>query len=93
MGWLVAALLAGVAIGLRFRLSPKTLRLLDHTVTASLVAMLMGFGIQVGGNPKLNQTLDKHSLTVFALLAGVSLASLLWGWLMERGWSLLWRQG
>ncbi len=92
MVWLVLALLIGIAVGSVFRLSEKALRLLDFSVLASLAFMLFGLGIEIAQNPKLQKTVNNHALSVFVLLASVSLASIFWGWILERGWAALWRQ-
>jgi uncharacterized membrane protein YczE len=92
MVWLVLALLIGIAIGLAFRLPEKALRLLDFSILVSLALMLFGLGTEIAQNPKLQKTVNNHALSVLVLLASVSLASIFWGWLLERGWATLWRQ-
>lgn len=92
MVWLAVGLVCGVAIGLVSRLPTKAMRLLDISVFASLAVMLFGLGVEVAQNPKLQKAVSNHALSVLVLLASVSLASMFWGWLLERGWSSLWRQ-
>ncbi len=92
MVWLVLALLFGIAIGSTFRLPEKALRLLDFSILVSLAFMLLGLGTEIAQNPKLQKTVNNHALSVLVLLASVSLASLFWGWLLERGWAALWRR-
>ncbi len=92
MLWLVVALLVGIALGLTFRLPERALRLIDISIFVSLAIMLFGLGIEVAQNPKLQKAVSNHAVTVLALLASVSLASIIWGWLLERGWLSLWRR-
>ncbi|MEM4762189.1 MAG: LysO family transporter [Thermofilum sp.] len=92
MVWLVIALVLGIAVGLAFRLPERALKLLDISIFASLAFMLFGLGVEVAQNPKLRMTVNNHAVTVLVLLASVSLASIIWGWLLERGWSSLWRR-
>lgn len=93
MVWLAITLIVGIFVGLIFRLPEKTLRLLDISIFVSLAVMLFGLGVGVAQNPKLQKTLGNYALSVLILLVSVSLASIIWGWLLERGWSALWRQG
>ena len=92
MGWLAVALLLGIMFGLLVRLSPTVTRLLDYSLTVSLVVMLMMLGIEVAKNQKLGHAINNHVPSVVALLVSVSLISIAWGWLLERRWSLLWWQ-
>lgn len=92
MVWMAVALLAGIIVGLTLRLPSKVLRLLDISIFASLAVMLFGLGVEVAQNPKLHKTLGNHAFSVLILLASVSFASVFWGWLLERGWSSLWRR-
>ncbi len=92
MFWVAVALVVGILVGLTLRLPPKVLRLLDISVFASLAVMLFGLGVKVAQNPKLHETLGNHTLSVLSLLASVSIASVFWGWLLERGWSSLWQR-
>ncbi|MFA0735545.1 MAG: hypothetical protein OGMRLDGQ_002045 [Candidatus Fervidibacter sp.] len=92
MGWLAFALLLGIVFGLVVRLSLTVTRLLDCSLTVSLVIMLMMLGIEVAKNQKLGHAINSHVLSVVALLVSVSLVSVAWGWLLERGWSLPWWQ-
>ena len=91
MGWLVLALTAGIVLGLMVRLPQTIMKFLDLSLTVSLVIMLTALGIEVAQNPKLDQALSGHGLSVATLLISVSVVSVAWGWLLERGWSLLWR--
>ncbi|MCS3918122.1 LysO family transporter [Fervidibacter sacchari] len=91
MGWLVLALTAGIVLGLIVRLPQTATKFLDRSLTVSLVIMLTALGIEVAQNPKLDQALSGHGLSVATLLISVSVVSVAWGWLLERGWSLLWR--
>lgn len=93
MVWLVIALVAGIVIGLTVRLPKEALRLLDTSIFVSLAIMLFGLGVGVAQNPKLQKTLGNHTFSVLVLLVSVSVASMVWGWLLERGWSSLWRRG
>ena len=92
MGWLVLALTAGIVLGLIVRLPQTATKFLDRSLTVSLVIMLTALGIEVAQNPKLDQALSGHGLSVATLLISVSVVSVAWGWLLERGWSLLWRE-
>lgn len=92
MIWLVVALIVGIAVGLAFRLPKRALKLLDISIFASLAMMLFGLGIEVAQNPKLQKAVSNHAITVLALLVSVTLASVIWGWLLERGCLSLWRQ-
>lgn len=92
MVWVAIALLAGILVGLTLRLPQKVLRFLDISLFASLAVMLLGLGIEVAQNPKFQKTVNNHALLVLTLLASVAVASTFWGWLLERGWSSLWRR-
>jgi uncharacterized membrane protein len=92
MGWLVLALTMGVSLGLMVRLPQTAMKFLDRSLTASLVVMLTALGVEVSQNPKLEQALSGHGLSVAILLISVSVVSIAWGWLLERGWSSLWRE-
>ncbi len=85
MLWLVIAIVLGVVIGLIRRPSSATLLWLDRSLVVSLVVMLFGLGLQVGGNPKLSQALDKHVFSVLTLVIAVGLVSLAWGWWLGKG--------
>jgi membrane-associated PAP2 superfamily phosphatase len=91
MGWLVLALAMGVVLGIAVRLSQTVMRFLDCSLTVSLVVMLTALGIEVAQNPKFEQALSSHGLLVATLLISVSVVSIAWGWLLERGWTLLCR--
>ena len=91
MGWLVLALTAGIVLGLMVRLPQTIMKFLDLSLTVSLVIMLTALGIEVAQNPKFEQALSGHGLSVVTLLVSISIVSIAWGWLLERGWSLLWR--
>ncbi len=92
MVWLAVALVAGIVLGLVFRLPERTLFWLDKSIFASLALMLFGLGVEVAQNPKLQKAVSSHAITILALLVSVSIASMFWGWLLEKGWSLLWRR-
>jgi len=92
MGWLVFALVMGIVLGITVRLPQTVTRFLDRSLTVSLVVMLTALGIEVAQNPKLEQALSSHGLLVATLLISVSAVSIAWGWLLERGWALLWRE-
>jgi len=92
MGWLVFALVMGIVLGITVRLPQTVMRFLDRSLTVSLVVMLTALGIEVAQNPKLEQALSSHGLSVATLLISVSAVSIAWGWLLERGWALLWRE-
>ncbi len=92
MGWLVFALTIGVALGLVVRLPQTAMKFLDLSLTVSLVTMLIALGIEVVQKPKFEQALSGQGLSVATLLISVSVVSIAWGWLIERGWSLLWRE-
>ncbi|MEJ7613533.1 MAG: LysO family transporter, partial [Candidatus Fervidibacter sacchari] len=85
MGWLVLALTAGIVLGLIVRLPQTATKFLDRSLTVSLVIMLTALGIEVAQNPKLDQALSGHGLSVATLLISVSVVSVAWGWLLERG--------
>ncbi len=92
MSWIVFALAMGIVLGVTVRLPQTAMRFLDRSLTVSLVAMLTALGVEVAQNPKLEQALSGHGLSVATLLISVSVISIAWGWLLERGWALLWRE-
>jgi len=85
MVWLVLALLAGLAVGFLFRLPSAILQWIDCSIVFSLILMLVSLGIEAGNEPKLHHLLDHRWGLVVALLGIVAFASLLWGWVLERG--------
>jgi len=92
MGWIVLALTVGILLGLMVRLPQTAMKFLDLSLTFSLVIMLTALGIEVAQNPNFEQALSGQGLSVATLLISVSVVSIVWGWLLERGWSLLWRE-
>mgnify|MGYP000340529146 CR=1 FL=1 len=92
MGWIVLALTVGILLGLMVRLPQTAMKFLDLSLTFSLVIMLTALGIEVTQKPNFEQALSGQGLSVATLLISVSVVSIVWGWLLERGWSLLWRE-
>jgi len=92
MGWIVLALTVGIVLGLMVRLPQTIMKFLDLSLTVSLVIMLTALGIEVAQNPNFERALSGHGFSVATLLISVSIVSVAWGWLLERGWSLLWRE-
>jgi len=92
MGWIVLALTVGILLGLMVRLPQTAMKFLDLSLTFSLVIMLTALGIEVAQKPNFEQALSGQGLSVVTLLISVSVVSIVWGWLLERGWSLLWRE-
>ena len=86
MLWLIACLIVGVLVGIRWSPPPIAVKWLHHSLTFSLVLLLVGLGMQVGNNPQLAHALSRYAIAIGALLAFSALASIAWGIVLERGW-------